>query len=595
VAASRVVRDRASDQGGRLWVISEWQPERLHQYARHREKNMTARVVAGLVLVGWVTLAAGSAAQNGGGEDGTATPGALALCPASFGCRFNLEASTNAVPQEGTSVDFLRAIAPGGSDLVVGAGVDGRGFPDTSGIGTFSWYYVSRDADGVPEFEGPLPDLADLNAANSVYRNHGMRSATPPAVFVDGPAVAADSVHNALFIADARIATNSAFVAIGLVRATAGRLLSAAFCPNGKHSAAQAAVCWSTRRVVQEVNGGKVRSPHLVVDERTSGVGAGDVYVTSIEGANLVSGGDVRVIACTNNLQQCSNSKMLTGGGDPAQYPYVAVRPDGRVTVTWVEQLPTGIGYSIWYASCQPAGAPNQPICPPGVMVASDARAVRMLFTGPLALSSGPVHAHRQDAGAIETYVVWERCKVFTQTPLCPDADLVMRGSNNNGGTWSPILCVACGVQDQFRPVIKTDRSRNVVNIAYYGSQGDPTFQGRYQIFLTHIALGGTSAIDPVTDTHTLTTLPNQPWSGTGVAPRNLFYSGGITTYAGGLVNDDFLIVPTFNSRPGLAARGTGAVGQSRAYVHFSYHNIQGVYGGVQAPDQNNHLSRLNY
>jgi hypothetical protein len=54
-------------------------------------------------------------------------------------------------------------------------------------------------------------------------------------------------------------------------------------------------------------------------------------------------------------------------------------------------------------------------------------------------------------------------------------------------------------------------------------------------------------------------------------------------------------IVPTFNNRPGLAARGTGAVGQSRAYVHFSYHNIQGLYVGTQAPDQNNHLSRFDY
>jgi hypothetical protein len=33
-------------------------------------------------------------------------------------------------------------------------------------------------------------------------------------------------------------------------------------------------------------------------------------------------------------------------------------------------------------------------------------------------------------------------------------------------------------------------------------------------VFLAHIAPGGTSAIDPVTDT--LTTLPNQPWAGTG-------------------------------------------------------------------------------
>jgi hypothetical protein len=545
---------------------------------------MTTRILTALVLVLSVTLAAGSAAQNGEGG-GPATPGALALCPGAFGCRFNLEASTNAVPQEGTSVDFLRAIAPGGTDLVVGVGVDGRG--RTGLPGTLSWYYVSRGGDGSPEFEGPVTDIVDKNAASAIYQNRGM--AASPAFVVDGPAVAADSVHNALVIADARVSSGSNYVAIGLVRATAGRLLSNAFCPAGKHTASQALVCWSTRRVVHEVSGSRIRSPHLVVDERLSGTGHGDVYVTSIVGTDLFNGGDVRVVACTNDLQQCSNSMTLTGGGNPAQYPYVAVRPDGRLTVTWVEQFMNGIGYSIWYTSCQPAGAPSQPSCLPGVTVASDVRAVKFLFPGPFALSSGPVHAHRADAGVTETYLLWERCKVFTQNTNCPDADIVMRGSNNNGGTWSPILCVACELQDQFRPVIRTDPSRNVVSIAYYSTQNDPTFQGRHQVFLAHIPRGGTSAIDPISDTHTLTTLLNQPWSGTNVGGR-FFFPGGALSFVASPA-----LVPTFNNRPGLAVRGTGIVGQSRAYVHFSYHNIQGLYSGAQAPDQNNHLSRFDY
>ena len=113
-------------------------------------------------------------------------------------------------------------------------------------------------------------------------------------------------------------------------------------------------------------------------------------------------------------------------------------------------------------------------------------------------------------------------------------------------------------------------------------------------VFLAHIAPGGTSAIDPVTDTHILTTLPNQPWAGTGVGPSGtatcVFIPGGISSFSAGP-----FVLSTFNNRPGLAVRGSGVAGQSHAYVHFSYHNLQGLYAGAQAPDQNNHLSRFAY
>jgi hypothetical protein len=173
------------------------------------------------------------------------------------------------------------------------------------------------------------------------------------------------------------------------------------------------------------------------------------------------------------------------------------------------------------------------------------------------------------DANGTETYVVWDRCKVpLFVGYVCHDADVVMKASNNNGNTWSALTCVSCEARDQFMPAIKTDRSRNIVNIAYYSSKNDTTFQHRVAVNLMHIVPG--NATPDATDFHALTTLLNDPMA-------SLEFSSG---------PGDHLAV---------AARGTGTDGQSRAYVHYSYNNLQGTYNAVQSPDQNNHLSRLDY
>jgi hypothetical protein len=56
---------------------------------------------------------------------------------------------------------------------------------------------------------------------------------------------------------------------------------------------------------------------------------------------------------------------------------------------------------------------------------------------------------------------------------------------------------------------------------------------------------------------------------------------------AGGFVN--------FTNVIGLAARGSGAEGASRAYVHFIFGNEQGLYNGIPVPELNNHLGRVDY
>jgi hypothetical protein len=195
------------------------------------------------------------------------------------------------------------------------------------------------------------------------------------------------------------------------------------------------------------------------------------------------------------------------------------------------------------------------------------------LSVHPFPVFTYPKHDHRMDANGTETYVVWERCKVaLLFERLCPDADVVLKASSNDGATWSPLTCLGCGAQDQFFPAIRTDRSRQIVNIAYYSSGSDSTFQRRVRVLLAHINPGA-STPDPVTDHHTITTLLND-------------------------LSGDFLAMEHrsgIGHSIGVAARGTGVDGQSRAYVHYTYNNIQGVYNGQRVPDPNNHLSRFDY
>ena len=243
----------------------------------------------------------------------------------------------------------------------------------------------------------------------------------------------------------------------------------------------------------------------------------------------------------------------------------------------WINRLPSpAFGFEIKYRSCAPATVPTLPTCGPVSLVHTETRPAFTLYhrLGPRRIVA---HDHRLDAGGTETYVASTRCKALLADRSCPDADVVMKGSSDDGETWSTLRCVNCLARDQFGVAVRTDRSRNIVNIAYYTAQNDPTGR-RIQVFLAHVLPGGSGTIDNVADTHVLTTQLDDPdsvsWDGT-VSP--------------------FRSPISFRGQLGLAARGTGAAGGSHAYVHFLSQSLQGVYNGVLVPDQNNHLSRLTY
>ena len=182
--------------------------------------------------------------------------------PTEYGTRFNLELRPNALPQNAETINFLPSGVATGVDLVVGAAYDQRGLRGGLG-GSASGYYVSRDSDKTPEYEGGLPAVTDPREAGDQLFGAGI------------PWGVADPVNNAFFAADLRCDFTTS--AIGLIRTSAATLRDPIACPNGTHTAEQATTCWPTRRLAfarsSEAGGqvfGRVDRPRVVVDSRLS-------------------------------------------------------------------------------------------------------------------------------------------------------------------------------------------------------------------------------------------------------------------------------------------------------------------------------------
>jgi hypothetical protein len=428
----------------------------------------------------------------------------VAGCGTSAGTRFNLEPRTNARFQNTQVVDVLRNRVAAGVDLVVGGSWDWRHLGGDSATG----YYVSRDADCAPEVEGGLPAVA-------AFDDRGLGN----------PVVAADPARDAIFMADLRLTFDDR-IGIGVFRTTAATLLSSSACPNGTHTNAQASTCWPKRRLLNPVDYLDQQpqdKPHLAVDERASGTGAGDVYVTATQFDFGTSASEIWLVACRNDLSACSAPTIISGSDPDTQFSHVAVRPEGGITITYINVADFGNSFDIKYVRCTPRGAPTPPSCSAPMLVHHETQPLRFggfLGAHGFPIATYPKHDHRADTNGTETYVVWDRCKVApissglaNDACVCPDADVVLKASRNNGATWSSVTGVNTGTQDQFLPAIRTDRSRNIVNIAYYSSNADATFQHRVRLILHHINPGSATP-DPLCNTpaYTSDSPPANSW-----------------------------------------------------------------------------------
>ena len=467
------------------------------------------------------------------------------ICGTAAGTRFNLEPRVNASHQRAPSIDFLRNGVSSGVDLVVGSVTGMKG----------GQYDVNRDADCSVEFEGTLPPLPDVFDPSFE-------------MFASGDSVVrADSARGTVFIA-----APYGVYSMALFRSTATRLLDSVACPGGRHNRAQTKSCWPANILVSPGLVASAKSG-LAVDERPAGPGAGNIYIVFNQFGE--AGIQLVLVSCKNDLSACSAPVVLRDEGfGTLRFSHVSVRPDGRPSLTWTtEDFSNRTTKKIEYASCSAVAAPTPPVCTVPRIVHTETQPVHGAVALALAVETDPKHEHRIDSNGVETYVIWEHCKVPIPSPPsvgCPDTDLVMKASRDDGVTWSRMVCVDCSYQHQHLGGIRTDRSRNIVNVAYYSSKQDTVFQNRLQVTLAQIDRG-TGTPDPVVAALQVTEMLTDPRADA--------------------------TCPSCSPSPvmGVMARGSGAMGESRAYVHFTFNNIQGIYNGIKMPDANNHLGRVDY
>jgi hypothetical protein len=457
-------------------------------------------------------------------------------------------------------VDFLLNRVGPGADLVVGAGNDAR----RTTVGGFDAYYVHRAGTNCSaDFEGTISTAA-IN-----------------------PTVVADPARDAFFFADDFLAAADVEVA----RSTAATLLNTTACPNGTQLNGNNPNCWPVQGLAAFANPKQFQltliGSYLAVDPRTSGTGAGDVYVVgSIENTQkFPATRNVQIIACANANLSCGSPLVVTGTDSFGSAPFVQVRQDGVITISyWTYTKPFGIlpnPIDIKFLTCQPQGAPKAPVCSPANLVATTPNNVEAGFAPG---DSGfndllfPKHANRLEADgkSFTTFLVFDRCRSIvgsasTTAPVCSKIDLVLTDSTNDGATWSVAQPVEAAAGHQFFGTIRGDVSTGVTNIAYYSTQKDPFLQ-RVQIFLSQIP-PGTTTVSPATALTSGSTDPD----------------AGIQDFVdqNGVVN--------FGDRIGLAVSGTGTTGQSRVYVHYTWNNVFGISNNTKQPDPNNTLVPFTY
>ena len=337
----------------------------------------------------------------------------------------NLEPATNAVGQKEVSVDFLLSELGSGKDLVVEHGTDFRGQ-----LGTFdslTAIYVHRDPSvgcyGGTDFEMANPPIND-----PFY--------TGTQLFSTGTArVVADPTpsHKQFIFADVRL--NSTTAGIGLRRIPASNFESTTTCPAGTLTQSQESSCAGSASIIANASlDDTADAPSIAQDPRSSGTGAGDIYVVNTSFRVLRS--VIVITACKatfSTTADCSAPVIVSGTQSGTQFPSVAVvggGPNaGAITITYV-----GAGGDIEFVSCTPRGAPTTPACGTHSTVMSDPNVYFALTNNPTLLqSTWPVIAARTDAAGQTLFVVWSDCKPSTQFVLagCADADIVMSVSTS--------------------------------------------------------------------------------------------------------------------------------------------------------------------
>jgi hypothetical protein len=529
------------------------------------------------------------------GPSGSVSPSATVTgCGTASGTRFNLEPATNPVPQNEPPVDFLPSKLTGGTantDMVVQSANDFRGLV-TATFGGLTGVYVHRDATqacyGGTDFELGSPTIADPLQAGQSLMGEG------------DPRVTADPSRSQFILTDLRMDEFTS--AIGLRRVSATNLSNTTTCPKGTQTIAQAATCFGTAAVAlgasQEDNEDFDNSTQ---DPRSSGTGAGDIYVTWTRFDNdFVPSTEIDLQVCTatfTTLANCSPQIVVSAAADTdVQYSWLSVVPAGtnagKLTVVYMNYT-TGTT-QIKMAVCTPNGAPKAPTCAVPTVVTTLATPITSFseegFTiGGLSDNTFRIESMAKVAnrGDGTTFIVWDTCKVqpFTASGStfdspCMDADVKLGVSTNLGASWTfPAAGVDIGTgTHEFFPAISVDNEQNITNIAYYKTEDTLLYKNRTRVVLKQIPAGSTTPgalILVTTSVDSPNGDPNIP-----------------------------LFAPQYGDYIGVSGRSTSATaGTGRAYIGHTNDSRLGTFictfcsgaTGAQNPESNNHVSKVTY
>ena len=482
-------------------------------------------------------------------------------CGSSSGTVMNLEPSTNAVGQYQPSIDFLLSELGSGKDLVVEAAHDLRGL-----YGTFDSNdaeYVHRDGTqscyGGSDFEMGNPPIADpYFPGDMLYGIGNARVLADP-----------NASRKQFIFADLRY--NGTTSGIGLRRISASNFENTGTCPAGTLNQAQEATCAGTHAIIVDASlDNYADSPSIAQDPRTSGTGAGDIYIVDASYRYLRT--VISIIACKptfNSASDCSPAYVISGSQSSTQFPSIAVVAGGANAGNLVISFVGDDG--IEYVNCTPAGAPSHPVChSPQVINDSDILYTSLADNPLMYLTTWPQIAVRTDGSGQTIFVVWSDCKLATAYPLygCPDANVVMSTATSiTGSSWS-FRHVRTSTGHQFLPAIAYDTGQNIINIAYYDT-GSDHYKNRTVMGLNQIASGTTTVGSTV---HLTTSYDSLQGDG--------------TTYPYDYSPGDYI---------GLAAHGGSGAGSSRIYVGFVNNARNGTYSGVSNTQADNNVSRATY
>jgi len=521
-------------------------------------------------------------------------------CNTPAGALFNLEPATGSpelpvpAPQFTNTVDSIPAGGVLGADLVIAAGDDWRGafdqFRNSRGAVppqlhnawgfTMSGYYVHRaGTDCSASFEGALPHI-DFRPTQDVLYGYS-------------PAVAIDSTRRQAYAVDVRFAAT--VNGLGLFRTTVSKLDDATHCANGTHLTdsqgedTAASRCWPVRALLNAQRNIFPSTfsdlPALGVDERASGLGGGDIYVGWTNYDLFHATSYIQLIACPHDFgsrSSCSKPITISGNDRFTQYSHVAVRPDGVVSVTYVNVnfVETDTPpyerqtFDLKHVSCTPSAASVAPTCSQPSLIASEEWPIPFGSGGPSAYptffptATFPVHDYRVNGNHVEEFVAWARCKVdpyywvgVLPFQNCVDADVVFTWSVSDAAGvplgWAPPVLVDERRRNQIMPALRTDQSRNTIELVYLSASQD-AYNERYLVAQREIAPGTYAP-------GTLTNLISVPIES----------------------NADAFMPQFVGNSLGLSARG------GRNYVSFTGEAYEGLIHETLTPGHNNLLLKF--